>query len=177
MRSDMEHPERSGREVDRSRSRPLRLGQALGRAWVSYHRRLDEAMSAAGFDDGGFPDGRVLRICSRSGEVTISQIGRELGITRQGASKVVAKLQDRHYVTVSDSTASGRERSVRLTARASDYLAAHRHAVRDVERQLRDEIGAETFDHLHLVLTALAGADQPPMRDYLRRMAGLDELQ
>ncbi len=62
-------------------------------AWVGYRRRLDEEMREAGLGDHGFPGGRVLRICSQSADTTISQIGRELQITRQGASKIVAAHQ------------------------------------------------------------------------------------
>jgi len=156
-----------------SRPRPVGLGAALRRAWVGYHARLDEAMAAAGFDDRGFPDGRVLRICSTSEDVTIAQIGRELGITRQGAAKVVAKLRDRRYVEVTDSPVSGREKIVRLTPRATEYLAAHRAAARGIERQLREELGEGAFDGLRLLLTALGGDDQPRLRDYLRRVTDL----
>lgn len=167
--------DQSGDETEGSRPRALGLGAALRQAWVGYHGRLDEAMAAAGFDDRAFPDGRVLRICARSADVTISQIGRELGITRQGAGKVVAKLRDRRYVTVSDSAVSGREKVVRLTPRATGYLVAHREAARNIERQLRDEVGETAFEGLHLLLTALRGDDQPRMRDYLRRVADLDD--
>jgi DNA-binding MarR family transcriptional regulator len=160
-----------------SQLRPVGLGAALRQAWVGYHRRMDEAMAAAGFADHGFPDGRVLRICSRNPEVTISQIGRELGITRQGAGKVVAKLSERRYVTVSDSTVSGREKVVRLTPRARDYLAAHRQAARSIERQLRDEVGESAFNGALFLLGSLGGDDQPPMRDYLRRVSDLDDLR
>jgi DNA-binding MarR family transcriptional regulator len=103
-------------------------------------------MATAGFEDRGFPDGRVLRICSRTPEVTISQIGRELGITRQGAGKVVAKIRDGGYVTIIDSTTSGREK-VTLTPRASAYLAAQRN-----------------------------GDDQPRLRDFLRMAARLGDV-
>ena len=47
-------------------------------------------MAEAGFGERKFPDGRVLRVCSGRAGSTISAIGRELGITRQGASKVVS---------------------------------------------------------------------------------------
>jgi DNA-binding MarR family transcriptional regulator len=156
--------------------RPVGLGAALRQAWVGYHRRLDEAMAAAGFTDHGFPDGRVLRICSRNRDVTIARIGRELGITRQGAGKVVAKLGERGYVTVSDSTVSGREKVVSLTSRARQYLAAHREAARSIERQLRDEVGESDFDSALLLLGSLGGDDQPRMRDYLRRVSDLGDL-
>jgi DNA-binding MarR family transcriptional regulator len=39
--------------------------------------------------------------------------------TRQGASKIVASLRDRRYVTISDSATSGREKVVKLTPRAT----------------------------------------------------------
>ncbi len=144
------------------------LGVALRQAWVGYRHRLDEELAAAGFGDRGFPDGRVLRICSTSADATISQIGRELGITRQGASKIVASLRDRRYVTLSASATDAREKIVTLTPRATEYLAAHRKAVRGIERQLRTEVGPQAFDSLYLLLIALGGDEQPRLSDYLR---------
>ena len=147
------------------------LGPTLRRAWVGYQRRLDEALAAAGFDDRRLPDGRVLRICARSDGVTISEIGRELGITRQGAGKIVARLHDRRYVTLTASFSDGREKIVELTPRATDYLAAQRKAARGIERQLRKELGAEGVDNLHRLLDALGGEEQPPISDYLRGLS------
>ncbi len=155
------------------------LGPGLRRAWVGYQRRLDEAMSAAGFDDRGFPDGRVLRMCAGPEATTVSQIGRELGITRQGASKSVASLHQRGYVTVSPSATNGREKVVTLTARAGEYLAAQRRAVRTIERQLRAELGPEAFVALQGLLERLGGDEQPRLRDYLqgkRRTGGPWEI-
>ena len=99
-------------------------------------------MAEAGFGERRFPDGRVLRVCSGEAGSTISAIGRELGITRQGASKVVAHLRDRGYVVVADSTTSKREKSVVLTPRGVDYLAHQRMAARSIEDELRAELGA-----------------------------------
>ena len=100
------------------------LGPALRRAWVGYQRRLDQEMAAAGFADRAFPDGRVLRMCSGPEETTVSEIGRELGITRQGASKIVGGLREGRYVTVGPSATDGRERIVTLTA-AGHRLSRH----------------------------------------------------
>ncbi len=144
------------------------LGTALRQAWVGYRRRLDAELTAAGFRDRGFPDGRVLRICSRSGDTTISQIGRELGITRQGASKIVASLCDRGYVTLAASMTDGREKVVNLTTQAIDFLAAQRKAARAIESRLRVDIGAQAFESLRLLLEALGSDEQPRMSDYLR---------
>ena len=124
-------------------------------------------MGAAGFDDRGLPDGRVLRMCAGPEATTVSQIGRELGISRQGASKSVASLRQRGYVTVSPSATNGREKDVALTERAVEYLAAQRRAVRTIERQLRAELGAEAFAALQGLLSLLGGDEQPRLRDYL----------
>lgn len=160
----------------RPASRQVGLGGALRQAWVGYRHRLDQELAAAGFGDRGFPDGRVLRICSRSADATISQIGRELGITRQGASKIVASLRDRRYVKLSASTTDAREKIVTLTPRANAYLAAQRKAVRGIERQLRSEVGTEAFDSLYLLFDALGGDEQPRLSDYLRNSRHVELL-
>jgi DNA-binding MarR family transcriptional regulator len=155
------------------RRRPV-LGGALRRAWVGYQRRLDQEMAAAGFPDRRFPDGRVLRLCARSDQVTASAIGRELGITRQGAGKIVAELRDRGYVTLEPSPGDGRQKVITLTPRARDYLAAQRAAARRIEEELRQEVGAGAFDSLFTLLEALGGEDdQLRMRDYLRHAVRL----
>lgn len=150
------------------------LGPALRRAWVGYHRRLDQRMSEAGFGQRGFPDGRVLRMC-RDTETTISDIGRELGITRQGASKIVANLRERRYVRLRSSQKDGRERIVQLTPRALDYLATQRTAVRAIDRELRTQLGDEVMAAAHQLLDALGAHEETRMRDYLRTM-GIREV-
>ena len=151
------------------------FGPSLRRAWVGYERRLDAAMAAAGFDDRRFPDGRVLRMCRDAGGTTIARIGRELGITRQGAGKVVASLRQRGYLSVEPSATSAREKTVRITPRALEYLAAHRKAARRIEHELRAEVGADAFDALPRLLDALGRDGDPRLRDYLRDM-GVREL-
>jgi DNA-binding MarR family transcriptional regulator len=137
---------------------------------------LDAELAAAGFEDQALPDGRVLRICEGSAAVTTSQIGRELSISRQGAAKIVNSLQKREYVTLVASPTSGREKIVALTPRGTAYLVAQRKAARRIERQVRSEVGAELFDGLFPVLAAIAGGEQPRMREYLRRARELDDL-
>jgi len=155
--------------ADRSGRRRPALGPALRRAWVGYQRRLDQEMATAGFPGRGFPDGRVLRLCARSDQVTASQIGRELGITRQGAGKIVADLRDRGYVTLGSSPGDSRQKVITLTPSARDYLAAQRAAARRIEQELRARLGAEAFESLFALLEALGGdEDRLRMRDYLR---------
>ncbi|HWE69771.1 MAG TPA: MarR family winged helix-turn-helix transcriptional regulator [Acidimicrobiales bacterium] len=147
----------------------LGLGGSLRRAWLGYQGRLDEAMAAAGFDDRRFPDGRVLRMCSVTPGMTVAQVGRQLGISRQGAAKIVADLRDRGYLEVGDSATSGREKTVTLTSRGLDYLDAQRRAVRSLDRRLRGELGDEGFTQLRRLLEGLGADGDRRMRDYLNR--------
>ena len=130
-------------------------------------------MAEAGFADRRFPDGRVLRLCSARGGATISAIGRELGITRQGASKVVKHLRERDYVTVTDSATSGREKTVTVTSRGNDYLRAQRAAARAIEDEVRGSLGDAAFTGLLSLLAVLDHDGQERMRAYLRRSSRL----
>lgn len=162
------HGEQESRRRRPPESSGTTLGAMLRQAWIGYRRRIDEGMRAAGFGDGGFPDGRVLRICSTSPDPTISEIGRQLGITRQGSAKVVASLRDRGYVSLEASRADRREKIVRLTERAEQYLAAHRRLARAIEREIAQTLGPAGMDALGALLGMLGGSDQPRLRGYLR---------
>jgi len=151
----------------------LGLGAALRRAWLGYQLRLDGAMAEAGFGDRRFPDGRVLRACSGETGSTISAIGRELDITRQGASKVVAHLRERGYVTVADSRTSKREKSVVITPQGRAHLALQSEASRAIDEELRAELGEAAFAALAALLEALDGGEETRVRAHLRRSSCL----
>lgn len=163
-------------DTEASGARPARFGVALRQAWVGYRRQLDRELAEAGFADRGFPDGRVLHLCSGASDVTISQIGRELSITRQGASKIVASLRDRGYVTLSPSPTDGREKIVKPSRRAVEFLAAQRAAARRIEARIREELGDDVLEGLYRLLDALGEEDQPRLADYVRSAAGVTGL-
>jgi DNA-binding MarR family transcriptional regulator len=170
--------ERSGSDTDEegdgsSGPSSVALGPALRRAWIGYQRRLDRAMAEAGFGERRFPDGRVLRLCSGPSGSTISAIGRELGITRQGAGKVVGHLSDSGYVEVADSTTSKREKSVTLTSRGSEYLQTRRAAALKIGDELTATVGERGMSGLFALLEAIDDGESPRMRTYLRRSSRL----
>lgn len=135
------------------------LGPLLARAAVGYRKRIDEKLAAAGFGDRRFPDGLILRLCRDGQDVTISQIGRELSMTRQGASKLVAGLSERGYVTVDKSSTDAREKVVRPTLRARAYLEAAIAARRELDAELRRQLGDDAIEALHALIAQLAGAE------------------
>lgn len=159
-----------GQDSERSAQRPdaAPLGAALRRAWIGYQLLLEEQMAASGVRRRNFPDGRVLHICARSSDTTISEIGRELGITRQGASKIVGVLRDQGFVKVQTSAVDGREKLVTLTRTATSYLDAQRNAARSIERRMKAEVGGEAIEALHELVEVLGGNDTPRLRTFLR---------
>jgi DNA-binding MarR family transcriptional regulator len=132
-------------------------------------------MAAAGFGDRAFPDGRVLRMCRDTPGITTARIGRELGISRQGAGKIVAGLVGRGFVSVERSSRSARENAVALTPRALEYLAAQRKAARAIESDLRRRLGPDGFDALDRLVDALGADETFGLREYLRQK-GVREL-
>jgi DNA-binding MarR family transcriptional regulator len=120
---------------------------------------VNEELAAAGFGGRRFPDARVLLMCATHGETTISDVGRGLGITRQGASKIVAGLRDRGYLEVTPSAADGREKILVLTPRAVEYLQAIRSAAGVIEARLLHEIGAQALEQFFRVLHLVAGEE------------------
>jgi DNA-binding MarR family transcriptional regulator len=135
------------------------LGVALRRAQAGYRRRVDEELAAVGFTGRRFPDSRVLLMCAEPGEITISDIGRQLEITRQGASKIVAGLRERGYLAVAPSPSDGREKILALTPRALEYLHAIRTAAEVIEANLRDELGGEGLAQFFRVLDLIADGE------------------
>lgn len=152
------------------------LGAALRRALAGYRRQLDDDLAAAGFPDRRFPEGRVLGMCGGPDDITISEIGRRLDITRQGASKIVAGLRERGYVAVTPSPADGREKLVTLTPRSAEMLAVRVRSAERLEARLRAEIGPEGLSQLFcaLDLIAASGGAAPGDSPALRRLRWRD---
>jgi DNA-binding MarR family transcriptional regulator len=155
------------------------LGRALRRAAAGYRRQVAEELAAAGYTDWHPPDGRVLLLCASAEPATISDIGRRLNITRQGASKIVAGLRDRGYLTVSPSPADGREKVLALTSRAAGFLDAHVRAAAKIEERLCARLGEDAAEQLFRFLEVVAGSETAGPEEILplRSIRWRDQLQ
>jgi DNA-binding MarR family transcriptional regulator len=136
------------------------LGTRLERAAEAYRHRLNRQLEAAGFADHRFPDALISRLCRDGGAVTISQLGRELSMTRQGASKLVTGLSARGYVTIERSAEDAREKVIRPTEQARARLAAAGKARRELDAHLRILLGDEAFRALGALAALLAGPEE-----------------
>jgi DNA-binding MarR family transcriptional regulator len=84
---------------------------------------MAQRLGALGFEDYRRSDPLVMRSL-RGGEVPLGGLAITLGLTRQGARKVVSGLVERGYARVTSSTVDSRRRMVELTPRGRQYLRA-----------------------------------------------------
>lgn len=98
---------------------------------------MAQGVGALGFDDYRRGDPLVMRSL-RSGQVPLGSVATTLGVTRQGARKVVSGLVERDFARVIASSEDSRRRIVELTPKGHQYLVA----VVNTLRALNDEVVA-----------------------------------
>jgi DNA-binding MarR family transcriptional regulator len=118
------------------------FGDLLAQARERWIRAMAQRLAALGFDDYRRSDPLVMRSL-RGGAVPLGSLGVTLGVTRQGARKVVNGLVGRGYAIVTTSSEDSRRRLVSLTPRGRDYLAA----VVVTLRALHDEVVENVDGH------------------------------
>jgi DNA-binding MarR family transcriptional regulator len=143
----------------------LGLGRALRRALTGYLQLVGAELTEAGFPDRRLHEGRVLLMCRGPGQLTISEVGRRLGVTRQAAGKIVAGLRDRGYLDVTPSPTDGREKILALTPRAEEFLTTLNDADHVIEKRLRAELGDDGLKQLFRAFDLLA--DLPSRQGHL----------
>ena len=135
------------------------FGIVLGLAYVGFVDELHAELAEKGFSDLGRHYGYVFRTLD-AGPATATAIARGLGITLQGASKLVAEMVERGYLVREPDPSDARVKVLRLGPRGESALAAARAFHRNFERRLVRRIGAERARVVREVLTAMAAADE-----------------
>jgi DNA-binding MarR family transcriptional regulator len=132
------------------------LGVLMGLAYGAFVTELNAALADEGFPGLHRSFGYVARALAER-EYTIKELAGLLGLTPQGAVKVVDELQADGFVERVADAADGRVRRVRLTARGREVLAHARafHARYEAERLAPGEAAA-----FRSVLERLAGAGE-----------------
>jgi MarR family transcriptional regulator, lower aerobic nicotinate degradation pathway regulator len=142
----------------------LLFGDMMAMARERWIRAMAQRLSARGFDGYRRSDPLVMRSL-RGGEVPLGSLAVTLGLTRQGARKVVSGLVERGYARLTPSPLDSRRRNVALTPSGRDYL----HAVIATLRALNDEVVANVdadqlaaaYAVLEFIKDTIAGAPQP----------------
>jgi len=137
------------------------FGIVLGLAYTRFVDELHAYLAGEGFDDLGRSYGYVFRTLDE-GPSTVTAVARGLGITIQGASKLIQEMVDRGYVLREPDPDDARAKILRLGPRGVNALGAARRFHRRFERRLVRQFGSERAALLRDLLTTLADAGAEP---------------
>lgn len=137
---------------------PTDFGILLNVAFGAFKTQLHARLAQAGFDDLGSSFGYVFRLLDAQPQ-SLSQVASALGITSQGALKVINDMVAKGYVERHDEPGDARVKRLALTGRAKDAMA-HAHGFHmQFERDLAAQFGASELAAMRLVLEGIfAGA-------------------
>jgi DNA-binding MarR family transcriptional regulator len=112
---------------------------------------LQRRLAADGFEDSRFADGVIFQHLI-GGSATIGALAERTGVTQQAASKSVADLWKRGYVSRQPDPADARARIVVLTERGQAVIAAARRHRAAIDAELRQALGDDQVEKARLLL-------------------------
>jgi DNA-binding MarR family transcriptional regulator len=134
------------------------FGILLGLAYQGFTDALRADLTARGFDDLGSSYGYVFRALAAEA-LHQNELARRLGMTAQGAYKIVAEMVERGYVERAPDPDDGRANQLRLGERGRAALGAARRFHAAYERRLRAELGERRVDDVRRALELMLGAE------------------
>ena len=138
-----------------ARTDELDFGILLGAAYASFTEWLREEMAASGFDDLGPSHGYVFRALG-AGSMTLTELASGLGMTTQGAAKIVATMAEGGYVRSSPDPDDGRAKRLDLDDRGRRALRRARALHASYERVLIERLGPRKVRDLRQALAVVA---------------------
>jgi DNA-binding MarR family transcriptional regulator len=139
-------------------TRGVDFGILLGLAYQSFVDELRATLDARGFTDLGRTYGYVFRALA-DGSLQLTQLAERLGMSDQGASKIVNEMEQRGYVErVADPT-DRRAKQLRLTQRGQAALTAARRFHATYERRLARRLGDADVATVRRILSAAIAVD------------------
>lgn len=130
------------------------LGILLTQALSVFKSRLHAQLAKAGYDDIGPSFGFVFRSLADT-PLSLVELAARLGISSQGALKIVADMTERGYVERRNDPDDRRVLQVALTTRGRAALREARRFHAATERQLVTALGAKQMANARAVLEAL----------------------
>lgn len=140
-----------------STPKSLDLGIVLTLALAAFKDRLHAHLADAGYADLGPSYGFVFRSLGER-PLSLAELAAQLGITPQGALKIVAEMIERDYVERGDDAGDKRVRRLSLTPRGRAALREARKFHARAERELVDHLGARALKTTRTVLSTLAAS-------------------
>ncbi|MFB8003580.1 MarR family winged helix-turn-helix transcriptional regulator [Nocardia sp. NPDC056000] len=137
------------------------FGVLLGQAYQGFVQELHAHLAAHGHEVLGASYGYVLRTLAESA-LTASQLGEHLGITAQGAAKVVDEMVRHGYVERHPDPTDKRAKLLHLSDRGRDMLDTVRAFHADYERRLIARAGADQIASVRAVLGEIISTATDP---------------
>lgn len=132
------------------------LGILLNLAFGAVKSRLHAKLADAGFDDLGPSFGYAFRVLERN-PLSLAELAAQLGMTPQGALKIVDEMVRRSYVERAGDSRDGRVTRLVLTPRGHAVVKEARRFYLGYERQLARRFGARQVAACRAVLEAMVG--------------------
>ena len=145
----------------------LPLVRLLSMALRTSLEQLHEQLAAAGYPELRPTHGSALNAVGR-GEATASELAVGLGITKQGAAKVLQQLLDSGYVEQCVDPRDSRNRPVRLTRRGRAAVKTSVRIQAEMQRRWEEHVSAADVEtlvtSLERIVRAENGGELPPVR-------------
>jgi DNA-binding MarR family transcriptional regulator len=135
----------------------LALPVLLAEGRMTYGRAIREGYAEAGFDDIPKLGPRLLGgIRANGGAVgSVSNVGRDFGISKQAASKLIDTLVIRGYVERGVDPEDRRLITLELTERGDEAARIGGEAIERIDRELEAAVGAAAIRKTREVVGAL----------------------
>ncbi len=134
---------------------PPPLARLLGLAADNLARQLHERIHAAGFTDQRMAHNAVFAHIPPKG-ITLAELGRRAGMTKQAMSELVVDLEVKDYLTRRPDSHDKRTKIIELTDRGWAAIRAALAAFEEMERELEKQLGASRLQSLRRTLEMLA---------------------
>lgn len=137
-----------------------RPGPDLALLLLGGFRQLVESATAELLRQG-YPELRPAQefalVAIDAGANTASDLGRKIGVSKQAATKMIALLEERGFVALSDDDRDSRRRLVSVTDLGHEVMAAGAAILNSLRAEWADRIGADELDRLETNLARLVG--------------------
>ena len=137
-----------------------RSGADLALLMLGGFRSLVDAatieLAAHGYEDVRPVHDFALRAIAAGADST-SELGRRMAVTKQGAARTVAVLEERGYVVREVDPADARRRRLEVTDRGFAMLREGERIFDELREQWRQRIGPAKLAELESLLTELVG--------------------
>jgi DNA-binding MarR family transcriptional regulator len=131
------------------------LGIVMALAYAAFVDELRADLASAGYDDLNRAFGYVARALA-DGPMMLKDLGQRLGMTSQGAIKIIDDMERSGYVERTDDPEDGRAKRLRLTRRGRAALSAARRFHAEFEKRLATRVGHRAVTTLREVLEFIA---------------------